>query len=32
MPPKRRSLFRQAYSDGANTDLEIKNLFSNPLG
>ena len=32
MPPKRRSLFRQAYSDGANTDLEIKNLFSRPLG
>ena len=32
MPPKRRSLFRQAYSEGANTDLEIHNLFQRPIG
>ena len=32
MPPKRRSLFRQAYSEGANTDLETHNLFQRPIG
>ncbi len=32
MPPKRRSLFRQAYSEGANTDLNTQNLFQRPIG
>ena len=32
MPPKRQSLFRHAYSEGANTSMETKNLFERPIG
>ena len=32
MPLKRRSLFRHAYSERANTGMETKNLFERPIG
>lgn len=32
MPRKRRSLFRQAYGEAANTGLETRNLFNRALG
>ena len=32
MPPLRQSLFRHAYSEGANTGLSTRNLFERPIG
>ncbi|MBV7327449.1 phytanoyl-CoA dioxygenase family protein [Chloroflexi bacterium TSY] len=32
MPPKRQSLFRHAYGEGANTGLETRNLFERAIG
>ena len=32
MPKKRRSLFRHAYGEAANTGLETRNLFTRALG
>ena len=32
MPRKRRSLFRHAYGEAANTGLDTRNLFERALG
>ena len=32
MPRKRRSLFRHAYGEAANTGLDTRNLFERSLG